>query len=97
MGRNDSGGNWQRVKKNKNDTSCCIRCPSVTIKNMKGTKKVTIFSATTLFSKKREMNEDTVRKDAAQQKKYAALLKFMSSSLLPVCVLCCLMAAVVSD
>lgn len=25
-------------------------------------------SATTLFSKKREMNEDTVRKDAAQQK-----------------------------
>lgn len=44
----------------------------------------------------KEINEDTARKGAAQ-KKISCPAEIYELQPLPVCVLCCLMAAVVSD
>lgn len=86
----------------KKYTICGIRCPNVTIKNMKCTKKKKVGRF--LFRKKKkkkkqpreEINEDTTLYKGDAQK-ISCPAEIYELQPLPVCVLCCLMAAVVSD
>lgn len=70
----------------KKYTICGIRCPNVTIKNMKCTKKKKVGRFLFRKKKKKKSNHEKKlmriqRSIKAMRKKYLALLKFMSSSL----------------
>lgn len=94
MCRNDSRDNWQYYKKY---TICGRRCPNVTIKNMKCTKKKL---GDFLFRKKSNHEKKLMRTRRwrkAMRKKRSCPAEIYELQLQPVCVLCCLMAAAVSD